>query len=87
MGGALPEAEVFALYQRLGSYGEVTGHLAREGVLNPLTGKPYSRLGVRNMIVRAPGYEAWRKKRRQETLAAFKRATKRPVPKRKKEKA
>lgn len=47
---------VFALYLRLGSYDHVCARLATEGIVNPETGKAFSRAGVRSNVLKSQGY-------------------------------
>ena len=48
---------VFSLYLRLGSYNMVCQRLATEGIVNPETGKPFSRAGVRSNVMKSEGYK------------------------------
>ena len=48
---------LFALYLRLGSYDHVRARLETEGVVNPETGKAFSRAGVRSNIMKSAGYQ------------------------------
>ena len=47
---------LFALYLRLGSYDLVGARLETEGVVNPETGKAFSRAGVRTTVMKSEGY-------------------------------
>lgn len=50
---------LFALYLRLGSYDHVCARLATEGIVNPETGKAFSRAGVRSNVMKSAGYQSY----------------------------
>lgn len=47
---------LFFLYLRLGSYDHVCRRLQTEGIVNPETGSPFSRAGVRSSVLKSQGY-------------------------------
>jgi hypothetical protein len=64
-----PEA-IMQLCKKFGSYYGATKALALAGVVNPSTGKPFTRAGVYLAAKRAPGWKEWEEQRKKAQSSA-----------------
>lgn len=60
---ALDRELMFALYIRLNTYDAVSRRLEAEGMVNPLSGKRFSRNAIRVSLMNSIGYKEWWDKR------------------------